>query len=207
MPNPGHPSRGCHACRAMKVKCDELQPSCGRCKRAGRMCPGYRIETDLFRSMNKTAEAKVRHRESSAAQANSKSTTRNSLGKRPLAASMLQLTVTQQIPTDRITQAIALFFHDIGPHDPRLRTIAASDYLPAMYYTSSSVHLTEGVNAAALINLANAANSDHLVMLARRAYGKALMNHRLAMRDSKRVATDETIIASNMLAFYEVFAL
>ena len=208
MPNPGHPSRGCHACRAMKVKCDELQPSCGRCERAGRTCSGYRTETDLFRSMNKSAEAKVRHRGSlmsTAAQANYKSSARDSMVLRSRSTLTPQPTIPPQPSTDWITQAVALLFHDIGFVDPRLRTIGLVDYLPVMYNASSSIHLTEGVKAAALLNLANAAKSDHLTVLARKTYGKALMDHRLAMRDSKRAATDETLTAVNMLAYYEVF--
>ena len=57
MPNTGKPSGGCHACRRMKVRCDETRPGCQRCARARRVCPGYRSPTDgRFRSMNEQAQ-------------------------------------------------------------------------------------------------------------------------------------------------------
>ena len=59
MPNPGHPSRGCHVCRAMKVKCHEMRPFCARCTRAGRTCTGYRTDAQLFRYVHKPSKAKA----------------------------------------------------------------------------------------------------------------------------------------------------
>ncbi|KAJ6044770.1 hypothetical protein N7499_007273 [Penicillium canescens] len=32
---------GCGRCKSKRVKCDELQPECSRCKRLGVRCPGY----------------------------------------------------------------------------------------------------------------------------------------------------------------------
>jgi hypothetical protein len=34
---------GCWTCRARKVKCDESQPICNRCTKAGRICEGYGV--------------------------------------------------------------------------------------------------------------------------------------------------------------------
>ena len=63
MPNSGRPSRGCHACRTRKIKCDETRPSCQRCLTTDRVCPGYRDTSDLtFRDMRSTAERKVQTR-------------------------------------------------------------------------------------------------------------------------------------------------
>ncbi|EDU46698.1 Zn-clus domain containing protein [Pyrenophora tritici-repentis] len=58
----GRPSKGCEACRARKVKCDEAKPSCTRCSKAGHECK-YRDQADiLFR--NQTASAAQRAEES-----------------------------------------------------------------------------------------------------------------------------------------------
>ncbi|KAF3400057.1 hypothetical protein F1880_008291 [Penicillium rolfsii] len=35
---------GCATCKNRRVKCDETRPSCQRCTRTGRACPGYRLE-------------------------------------------------------------------------------------------------------------------------------------------------------------------
>lgn len=34
---------GCWTCRARRVKCDEAQPICNRCTKAGRICEGYGV--------------------------------------------------------------------------------------------------------------------------------------------------------------------
>ncbi|KAG9186363.1 hypothetical protein G6011_02919 [Alternaria panax] len=58
----GRPSKGCEACRARKVKCDESRPACSRCSKAGHTCK-YRDQADiLFR--NQTASAAQRAEES-----------------------------------------------------------------------------------------------------------------------------------------------
>ncbi|KFA76565.1 hypothetical protein S40288_01591 [Stachybotrys chartarum IBT 40288] len=40
------PSSGCNTCKARKVRCDGIQPSCQRCTKSGRVCAGY--STQLF---------------------------------------------------------------------------------------------------------------------------------------------------------------
>ncbi|KAF1940950.1 hypothetical protein EJ02DRAFT_213662 [Clathrospora elynae] len=58
----GRPSKGCEACRARKVKCDETRPACSRCSKSGHDCT-YRDQSDiLFR--NQTASAAQRAEES-----------------------------------------------------------------------------------------------------------------------------------------------
>lgn len=33
--------KGCHRCKARKIKCDETKPSCEACQKAGEECPGF----------------------------------------------------------------------------------------------------------------------------------------------------------------------
>lgn len=40
------------------MKCDELTPSCDRCTRANRVCPGYGPKPDRFRYQNPGAPSK-----------------------------------------------------------------------------------------------------------------------------------------------------
>ncbi|KAI1064704.1 hypothetical protein LB507_000424 [Fusarium sp. FIESC RH6] len=56
MPNTGKPSKDCHLCRSRRVKCDLGRPSCQRCIKYGKECPGYRDEQELvFRNANPTS--------------------------------------------------------------------------------------------------------------------------------------------------------
>ena len=47
MVNTGRPSRGCHACRKRRIKCDQTLAGCQRCAKIGVVCPGYRPESEL----------------------------------------------------------------------------------------------------------------------------------------------------------------
>lgn len=41
MVNTGKPSGACGVCRERRIKCDETKPTCLKCTRSGRTCPGY----------------------------------------------------------------------------------------------------------------------------------------------------------------------
>lgn len=216
MPNPGHPSRGCNVCRAMKVKCDELRPKCARCTRAGRVCTGYRAENEFFRQTYKTSrKARVRHQhasephDSTTTRFNPGSTTASSLVSRCLTPSPIPtFTLPAPISTDWTDQAIALFFAVyVEPPDSLRSTWGFYEYLPAMYSACSSVHLVRAVEAAALAHLANTSSIDRLAVLARRAYGKALLDLGVALRSKTRATADETLATLNLLANYEVLTL
>uniref|UniRef100_A0A093XAK9 Transcriptional regulatory protein moc3 n=1 Tax=Talaromyces marneffei PM1 TaxID=1077442 RepID=A0A093XAK9_TALMA len=57
----GKPSKGCGACRARKVKCDQGTPSCQRCIKAHRECPGYRDQLSLlFRDQSSSVARKAK---------------------------------------------------------------------------------------------------------------------------------------------------
>ncbi|KAH6680013.1 hypothetical protein F5X68DRAFT_263689 [Plectosphaerella plurivora] len=47
MVNTGHPSRACKLCRARRIKCDETKPTCLKCAKAKRVCPGYRDSFEI----------------------------------------------------------------------------------------------------------------------------------------------------------------
>ncbi|RDW57621.1 hypothetical protein BP6252_13703 [Coleophoma cylindrospora] len=60
MVNTGRPSTGCHLCRARRIKCDEGKPSCLRCAKIKRECPGYRDSFELnLRDETKCTQTKA----------------------------------------------------------------------------------------------------------------------------------------------------
>lgn len=68
----GKPSGGCHACRERKTKCDKviLPEGCTQCKRAKRICPGYRVPGDLvFRDQSSNVIQKFKAKEARAKKA------------------------------------------------------------------------------------------------------------------------------------------
>ncbi|RDW79576.1 hypothetical protein BP6252_04214 [Coleophoma cylindrospora] len=60
MVNTGKPSKGCYLCRARRIKCDEGKPSCMRCQKSKRVCPGYRDSFELnLRDETKSTKRKA----------------------------------------------------------------------------------------------------------------------------------------------------
>ena len=211
MPNPGHRSRGCDACRRMKTKCDELHPSCDRCTRAGRVCPGYRQESDPFRSMNSFLEKNGRHQKppkptaSPAARARLTRTPASSLVYRT-ARSFDCPGIAPTMSTDWASQSIPFFFASWHIPDTLQTNRALFNYFPAMFAASPSPCFVEAVSAAALAYMANTSSMDHLNKMAQESYGRALAGVMLAMSNEDTARSDETLAAVAALSAYEVCA-
>lgn len=71
----GKPSKGCGACRARKVKCDQTTPSCKRCLKTNRVCPGYRDQLSLlFRDETVSVSRKAKSANDAASSSSGSST-------------------------------------------------------------------------------------------------------------------------------------
>ncbi|KAK9241862.1 hypothetical protein V1506DRAFT_569310 [Lipomyces tetrasporus] len=68
----GRSSKGCSNCRARRIKCDQVEPSCSQFLRANKTCPGYRDQLALlFREQSEEVARKVyRQRASCSRKAN-----------------------------------------------------------------------------------------------------------------------------------------
>lgn len=56
----GKPSKGCSNCRQRRIKCDQVDPACSQCLRAGKECTGYRDQLSLlFRNENEKVVRKA----------------------------------------------------------------------------------------------------------------------------------------------------
>lgn len=200
----------------MKVKCDETRPACARCLRGGRVCTGYRDESEIFRhTFQSSKNGKVRRQhspesqDSTTARFNPGSTTARSLVlRRPTPSPTPTFNLPRPMSNDWTAQAINLFFAEyVDPPDFLRSTWGFYEYLPAMYGACSSVHLVKAVEAAALAHLANTSSIDRLAVLARSAYGKALLDLGAALRSKTRATADETLATLSLLANYEVLTL
>ncbi|KAK7532978.1 uncharacterized protein J3D65DRAFT_633947 [Phyllosticta citribraziliensis] len=61
----GKPSRGCQTCKSRRIRCDEGRPTCQKCQKSGRSCPGFPDEFDLmFRNENAAVVRRVRRQAS-----------------------------------------------------------------------------------------------------------------------------------------------
>ncbi|KAL2050410.1 hypothetical protein ABVK25_009382 [Lepraria finkii] len=210
----GVPSKGCASCRAKRTKCDQAAPSCGQCRRARRICPGYRDEQSLaFRDETKTvvlkAQAAKALRGSKPPYAtelvedfNSSNHTSGTL------VSINQVTANNQniprsffVPIEQ--QGSYYFFHHFVCEDPA-SSIGYGRYLPQIYnLTSSNGELPGIIQAIGMAGLSNMQMSQEPMMVARRKHIAVLRALNSSLQDPKTATTDATFMTVMLLGLYE----
>ncbi|KAI0854927.1 hypothetical protein F4860DRAFT_497860 [Xylaria cubensis] len=188
-------SLGCHACRRMKVKCDEEKPQCGRCTKGGRLCPGYRDANQVvFRSMNTEFTPKAQNLHLLRTTGNSGGLLTESISFTPL--------LTQ--PTERWeAKAIGHFLYNysLAPTKDSAGYLGfLSDLLSK---EPSNRQLKSGVLAAGYASLANITGLSHLKRSAEKHYGETLQSVSMALTNPAEASSDTTLIAIILMQMYE----
>ena len=186
-----------------------MRPACGRCVRADRTCPGYARDDVNFRSMNKSAETKVRTR----IRGKLESRKRDDWGPsgppdafQPTRV-ITDMEIARSVPTDWTQQSTELLFMEwVEPPDALKSSWGSWEDLPDLYGRVDAPHLNEAVRAMAFANRRNVSSIGHFDVMARNAYGKALVNLSTVM-NGPRAATRETLAAVGALSTYEVTLL
>ncbi|KAF2475644.1 uncharacterized protein BDR25DRAFT_339697 [Lindgomyces ingoldianus] len=199
-------STGCHACRKSKVKCDEAKPGCERCRRGGRMCPGYRDDSDmLFRNMTMTTVA-VRTTDAGASQQSA--TTAVASSSTPVASTrtgIIQPVMLPLLRTDWDQQSIAFYFFNFCSIPLRDRTLYL-EFLPEMAAKAPREGcLLDALSATAMVYMANISNLEHLRFESRKRYGMALKSLARALGEEREKRSVGTLTAGVLLQNYEVY--
>ncbi|KAI0439991.1 hypothetical protein F4803DRAFT_578173 [Xylaria telfairii] len=195
-------SLGCHACRRMKVKCDEEKPHCGRCMKAGRVCPGYRDTNQVvFRPMNTELTPKAKSSCLSRTQA-ALGTPDSSGGVLAGSISFAPRLLTQ--PTEKWEmKAIAHFLYNYS-FSPTKESPGYLGFLPDLLRKeSSSRYLESGVLAAGYASLANITGLSHLERTAERHYGEVLHSMATVLRNPAEARSDAALTTIVLLQMYE----
>ncbi|KAH7308882.1 hypothetical protein B0I35DRAFT_482646 [Stachybotrys elegans] len=180
-------SRGCHACRRMKVKCDEQKPQCKRCVRGGRKCPGF-PEISNFLSMNSDFEQgseplRTRHID-------------KLHGNLPLLASPASILSPS---TDWEQQAKAYFFANFVSPDVMSTVPGHMHFLHSLLRAHGHVPvLRDAMRAVSVASFANVSGSSSLQTYSHQLYGQALRSIRDAVA-SYTVQDSSAIMASMYL--------
>ncbi|KAB8304747.1 hypothetical protein EYC80_004101 [Monilinia laxa] len=220
----GRPSRGCHACRAKKTKCDAIPTGCTQCQNAGRKCPGYRSQVDLvFREETKNVieKAKAKHekaRKRGLEYVSYNSATPCSATHAPTlnrgncsrgigvgtsqpsqAISVNYLNITPSIE-DRAT-AFFLSNYVMGDHGP---TRGHLDHLSDLYESESiDDNLVAAVHAVGLAGYSHSGKAPYLMNQARAQYTRSLQLTNTALQSPIAVKKDSTLLAILILGIFE----
>ncbi|APA09980.1 hypothetical protein sscle_05g047500 [Sclerotinia sclerotiorum 1980 UF-70] len=222
----GRPSKGCHACRAKKTKCDTIPTGCTQCSNAGRPCPGYRSQIDvIFREETKSVikKAKVKHEKAKQKTVGSispnstppnsnisspSSSQESSSSPRNVVVRTLQPSQIISINYFNITPSIedkatAFFLSNyvIGDHGP---TRGHLELLSDLYESNSiDDNLVAAVHAVGLAGYSHSAKAPQLMNQARAQYAKSLQLTNLALQSPTAVKKDSTLLAILILGIFE----
>ncbi|RYP92556.1 hypothetical protein DL770_001314 [Monosporascus sp. CRB-9-2] len=211
----GKPSRGCQMCRTRRIKCDETKPTCLKCAKSRRVCPGYKDEFDLvFRNETQSTELKARKasRKASAqkmdqqvsGQSSSPSGTPSSALPDGVKSSLGQAVVpalNQPVEQRASCFFVSNFVLVPKPEDPR----GFYDYLvPLLNQEGPGSHLEHAFNACSLALFYNRRGpSTNLSERALNEYAKALSKTNAALRDAEAQKADSTLAAVLLLGTFE----
>ncbi|KAI0409370.1 hypothetical protein F4802DRAFT_593646 [Xylaria palmicola] len=202
----GRPSRACQMCKARRIKCDETKPTCIRCVKSRRKCPGYKDDFDLvFRNETKATErrAKKASKKGSAPSAEQPGPDLLSPSGSTGARGSWALVSSPQISVEE--QASCLFVSNFIVTARDGRTAGHFDFIiPLLKQEGPDSHMQHAFNACALSFLNNRkalgarywdkALSEYLVALART---------NAALRDTDAQQSDSTLGAVLLLGMFE----
>lgn len=164
-----------HRNRKSKKSCDERLPACSRCVRLGKACGGYRNVSDLI----------FRNETENVARRASAQSDHGGAGPAP---------PPRQSTPEIQTVATQFFFEQIvtPTHLAYLEGITPDDFL------------LKPIMACALMAMANRDNDERRREVARAYYVEAITATNTALRHSRRVKEDNTLVAVSLLSMFEV---
>ncbi|KAL6400049.1 C6 transcription factor [Ilyonectria robusta] len=204
---PGKRSTGCMRCRKRKVKCDEGRPTCERCKKYGRECPGYdnrliiRFENQ-HRSPNTIPDSgRNQNRLPDGGHSALDDAGLSPALSSPAASSAATSTWSLEPPWEDV--AVAHFF-DQHVIEPRLGSLGHLEFLPGLYHNSPADScLRTSLNAVANLSLYYSSKSPPLQINARRLHHEALLSMNSTLQNPDESSLDDTLAAAMLLSLFE----
>ena len=200
----------------VKSQCNLAQPSCSQCRRAGRICSGYRDTNTLaFRDQSNQTASKFRKvlindKEQSHAGIlpkeqgqNRDSGSTDGSGALIPARDTIALT-TKTLAPSPYDQAVAYFISNYVLQDSGSK-MSYFDYLPqAIGRTDSISPLLSVVKSIGLAGIGHTQHDPQVQLVSTREYSAAISGINTALQDPTRAKKDETLMTVFLLALYEV---
>ncbi|KAH6974589.1 hypothetical protein BKA56DRAFT_490235 [Ilyonectria sp. MPI-CAGE-AT-0026] len=199
MVNSGRPSMGCLSCKEGRVKCDLQRPSCRRCIRLKRSCPGYPDGWELVhRQQNEQASGNVQLRiekRQRQRERNSGAVTSSAL---PSAA--VPQSIPRAVDVSVEEPCVYLLYNDYCFNS----SVGVFEALPFFASIRPSAPFLHALNAAALANASNRLNQYGLLVKAKRAYCVAVSALQRQIREPESMRNDSLLASVFLLGLFEV---
>ncbi|KAF2270279.1 hypothetical protein CC78DRAFT_197711 [Lojkania enalia] len=209
-------SSGCFTCRARKVRCDEAKPECNICLRRGVKCPGYRpTQSFILHTFDERTEKPgiIKEDENVYRYANQTQKGKETGGfsvlqPRPSGDMKLEPAVPRQvspIAIDRV-QHLSNFISIYLPQwQGEAFTPPTALILSLPYHPTSKQVLLTALDAVSAAQIAVSDKNYQIINRCRSLYGTALGHLMKSINQPKIPQDDETLLATYLLALYEVF--
>ncbi|KFG86196.1 C6 zinc finger domain protein [Metarhizium anisopliae] len=206
-------STGCQLCRRRRVKCDEVRPECGNCRKYGADCPGYERGIKFvsgkhaIRPRTKTGNREGRELSKEAspfsAAASRASASRSSRASSPTSESTISTLSRSPCPNraEFVSTIVASVKADISKAD-------ISGFLSWCDMDKLGVKaVLDGAMCSLALHLVGKENEDEsMVAHSRTIYGHSLGQLQMSLRHEAEWKTSETLCAAMLLCIFELFA-
>ena len=211
----GAMSKGCAACKKKKVQCDEMRPTCTRCRNAGIECTGstprLRFVDERPRMQRSMAISRAQSCEFSTITRSSYLTFHSSrigwpqpLNRGPFLTNTLPLTAFKD--DIFISHLLSKFFE--GKHRYPFNSagdtcVLPTEWIAELVKTTQQLH-RKSWDALAAIAFGKAHKSCDVIKNAFELYGEALSELRNSLSSSNELRTDSKLASMTALYIYEV---
>ncbi|KAF2477520.1 uncharacterized protein BDR25DRAFT_274717 [Lindgomyces ingoldianus] len=209
-------SSGCFTCRARKVRCDEAKPECNTCLRRGTKCPGYRpTQAFILHTFNDQTdkpgivkEDETRYRYAYQDQEGISGAQQSVIQLRSSASKAVDVLVPRQlspIAVERIQHLSNFLSLYLPKWEGETLTPPSALILSLPSTPASRQVLLASLDALSAAQLAVSNKNYPLINRSRSLYSTALGQLMRSITQPKTPQEDETLLATYLLALYEVF--
>ncbi|KAE9377084.1 hypothetical protein N431DRAFT_501815 [Stipitochalara longipes BDJ] len=220
----GKPSKGCKHCRIRRIKCDQLDPACSQCLRAGKACPGYRDQLALlFRDESEKVVRKAKvprntpqHRKSSPGQSTSTRSSNCTQYTSPT-SSVTPLSESHALAAPSpgsflrsfsprgLDEGVVFFFdHYVTINSNHLSGKIDLPQLPVLRLLFSNEAFNDAVSSVGYAGLSNVTKHPEYMIIARKKYAASLRSITLALKDTSKADLDTIFKSTMLLAAFEI---
>lgn len=202
-------SKGCHACRKRKKRCDERRPSCGQCLSRNASCPGYVREAKFilvsYHDGRRAASGSSSNTEAQSDRQETDKRPSDRVANRTCSSGLSSEDLSLQCSA--VAYYYSFYFHN-NVIQTGLDVFGKSSYIDWMWLTPE-LDIEEPSLRSALLALGTArmgrvSNDPRLTRLSAESYSQSLRHLRKTILNRALGLRDEALASMMFLAIYEI---